>query len=74
MLLEALFVVALAGAVLYLSGDYWLGGLAAWVVLAGIACLQWIRSSCSGYAADEIREILKVDGAQAAIRSAFFAL
>lgn len=72
--LEALFVVGVAGGVLYVFGDYRLGGLAAWIILGGTALLQWIRSSCSEYAADEIREILKVDGARTAIRSAFGAL
>jgi len=72
--LEALFVVGLSGAVLFLVGDHLAGGAAAWIVVAGFGVLQWIRTSCSQYATDEIREILKVDGAREAIRSVFSAL
>lgn len=73
-LLEALFIIGCGGAVLYLIGDHIVGGAAAWLVVIGLGVLQWIRSSCRGYAADEIREILKVAGAQAAIQSVFSAL
>lgn len=73
-LLEALFVIGCGGAVLFLVGDHLVGGAAAWLVVVGLGTLQLIRSSCRGYAADEIREILKVPGARATIQGVFNAL
>jgi hypothetical protein len=73
-ILEALFVVGMGGLILTVVGRRGLGVIAAFVVLGGIGLLQVIRSTCAKYACDEMREILKVKGAQSAIRNAFNAL
>lgn len=72
--LEALFVMAISGGLLFFYGGAKLAVVAAWAVTAGIGLLQLIRGSCAKYAADEIREILRIDGASAEIRKAFVAL
>jgi hypothetical protein len=72
--LEAMMIVGLSGAAFYLIGDYFASGTAAWVVVAGLGALHWIRTSCRRYALDQIHLILKVNGAKDAIRQAFSAL
>jgi hypothetical protein len=73
-ILEALLVVGLGGVISILVGRRGLGLIAAGIVLAGIGLLQVVRSTCAKYARDEIREILKVKGAPAAVRNVFNAL
>ena len=73
-ILEALLVVGIGGLILTFLGRRGIGVITAGVVLGGIGLLQVIRNICAKYVRDEIREILKVKGAQSSIRNAFNAL
>ena len=73
-ILEALFICGIVASVLFVGRDYRVAALAISVALIGVGVLQALRHTCRRYALDEIREILKVDGAGAAIKTTFIAL